>query len=64
MIVVEELWGVIHHRRVEAHTVAFPQAIHFAFEGQRKLRGVEVMVVISNRYRGVFSAQSFFFFTS
>lgn len=63
MIVVEELWCVVHHRRVEAHAVAVPQAIHFAFEGQRKLRGVEVMAVISNRYCGVFSAQSLFFFT-
>lgn len=41
MIVVEKLWCVVHHRRVEAHAVAVPQAIHFAFEGQRKLRGVE-----------------------
>lgn len=51
VVATEELLLLIwqHLLHVEAHAVAFSQAIHFVCEGQRKLRGVEATAVLSER---------------
>lgn len=67
MIIAEELRCLVHDSRlVEAYAIAVPQAIHFASEGQRKLRRVEVMgggVISNERYCGVQYLGAELFFT-
>jgi hypothetical protein len=48
IVIVVQLWCLVHHGGIHLEAQVVVPHIHFASEGQRELRGVEAMAVLGN----------------